>query len=60
MLQVYRIENKHLRSKVTELERQLKALKWEWPSEERIDIIGPNGNDGEHYAKLSESHTKGG
>lgn len=22
----------------------------QWPSEERIDIIGPNGNDGQHYA----------
>ena len=21
----------------------------EWPTEERIDIIGPNGNDGLHY-----------
>ena len=21
----------------------------EWPSEERIDVIGTNGNDGDHY-----------
>jgi hypothetical protein len=25
----------------------------DWPSEARIDTIGQNGNDGEHYADLS-------
>ena len=24
-----------------------------WPTEERIDVIGTNGNDGEHYDKYS-------
>lgn len=27
-----------------------KDVEPEWPGEERIDIIGPNGNDGLHYA----------
>lgn len=27
-----------------------KDVEPEWPDEERIDIIGPNGNDGLHYA----------
>lgn len=26
----------------------------EWPSEDRIDTVGQNGNDGEHYAVLDE------
>ena len=26
----------------------------EWPTEERIDIIGPNGNDGLHYEEDCE------
>ena len=26
----------------------------DWPDEARIDIIGPNGNTGEHYAVLDE------
>ena len=55
-----REENRHLRCKVTELEAQLKALKWEWPKEDRINVVGQNGNNGEHYAKLDKSHTKGG
>lgn len=28
----------------------------EWPSEERIDTVGQNGNDGEHYAVLDEQN----
>ena len=59
MLKVYRIENKHLREENKKLQAQLKALKWEWPTEERIDIIGPNGNDGGHYAILDNLHTTG-
>ena len=59
MLKVYRIENKHLREENKKLVAQLKALKWEWPAETRIEAIGQNGNNGEHYAKLNDSHTKG-
>ena len=42
----------HLKEKIRELE----AAKREWPTEERIDNIGPNGNTGEHYAKI-KNHT---
>ena len=59
MLKVYRIENKHLREENKKLVAQLKALKWEWPAETRIEAIGQNGNNGEHYAKLNDSHTIG-
>ena len=55
--EVYRIENKHLREENKKLKDQLKALKWEWPDETRMDTIGQNGNNGEHYAKLNDSHT---
>lgn len=27
----------------------------EWPSEERIDAIGPNGNTGEHYEEMDKN-----
>lgn len=57
MEEVYRIENKHLREENKKLKDQLKALKWEWPDETRMDTIGQNGNNGEHYAKLNDSHT---
>ena len=56
MLKVYRIENKHLREENKKLVAQLKALKWEWPAETRIEAIGQNGNNGEHYAKI-KNHT---
>ena len=49
MEEVYRIENKHLREENKKLKDQLKALKWEWPEENRIDAIGQNGNNGDHY-----------
>ena len=42
----------HLKEKILELE----AIRREWPTEERIDNIGPNGNTGEHYAKI-KNHT---
>ena len=58
-LEVYRIENKPLREENKKLKDQLKALKWEWPDETRMDTIGQNGNNGEHYAKLNDSHTTG-
>ena len=57
MLKVYRIENKHLREENKKLQAQLKALKWEWPAETRIDVVGQNGNNGDHYAKLNDSHS---
>ena len=44
----------HLREIIRDLETEL--VKPEWPTEERIDNIGPNGNTGEHYAKI-KSHT---
>ena len=59
MEEVYRAEVEHLREENKKLVAQLKALKWEWPTEERIDIIGPNGNDGGHYAILDNLHTTG-
>jgi len=30
----------------------------EWPSEERIDRIGANGNDGDHYALIAPHEDK--
>jgi hypothetical protein len=38
--------------------KEERALQREWPTEERIDAIGPNGNEGEHYAIL-ESQLNG-
>ena len=35
---------KRLKSEINELEARLG-----WPDEDRIDIIGGNGNDGDHY-----------
>ncbi len=32
--------------------------KTEWPDEARIDTIGQNGNDGEHYAAVSQECEK--
>ena len=54
---VYRAEVEHLRAENKKLLAQLKALKWEWPAETRIDVVGQNGNNGDHYAKLNSSHT---
>ena len=59
MEEVYRAEVEHLREENKKLVAQLKALKWEWPAETRIEAIGQNGNNGEHYAKLNDSHTTG-
>ena len=42
----------HLKERILELE----ALRREWPTEDRIEPIGQNGNTGEHYAKI-KSHT---
>ena len=42
----------HLKGKILELEE----LRREWPTEDRIDPIGQNGNTGEHYAKI-KNHT---
>ena len=42
----------HLKEKILELEE----LRREWPTEDRIDPIGQNGNTGEHYAKI-KNHT---
>ena len=48
--------NNHDEQREQELERQQK----EWPEDdERIDIIGQNGNTGEHYdIKLTGQTTK--
>ena len=59
MEEVYRAEVEYLRSENKKLVAQLKALKREWPDETRMDAIGQNGNNGEHYAKLNDSHTTG-
>ena len=59
MEEVYRAEVEHLREENKKLVAQLKTLKREWPTEERIDIIGPNGNTGDHYAILDNLHTTG-
>ena len=56
MERVYQIENKHLRRENKKLLAKLEALRREWPTEDRMDIIGLNGNTGEHYAKI-KSHT---
>ena len=56
MEEVYRAEVEHLREENKKLVAQLKALKWEWPAETRMDAIGQNGNNGEHYAKI-KNHT---
>ena len=42
----------HLKERIVELE----AIRREWPTEDRIEPIGQNGNTGEHYAKI-KSHT---
>ena len=42
----------HLKERILELE----AIRREWPTEDRIDNIGPNGNTGEHHAKI-KNHT---
>ena len=42
----------HLKERILELE----AIRREWPTEDRIEPIGQNGNTGEHYAKI-KSHT---
>lgn len=55
MEEVYRIENKRLREENKKLQDKLKALKWEWPEDARIDTIGQNGNNGEHYELLENA-----
>lgn len=35
-----------IEKEIAEVEQRL-----EWPDETRIDIIGTNGNDGDHYAQ---------
>ena len=42
----------HLKERIVELE----SLRREWPTEDRIEPIGQNGNTGEHYAKI-KNHT---
>ena len=42
----------HLKERILELE----AIRREWPTEDRIEPIGQNGNTGEHYAKI-KNHT---
>ena len=59
MQEVYRAEVEHLREENKKLVAKLEAIKREWPSEARMDAIGQNGNNGEHYAKLNDSHTTG-
>lgn len=52
MIKVYKAEIEHLRAelkKSNEENTKLKATLKVWPDESRIDIIGPNGNNGEHY-----------
>ena len=57
MEEVYRAEVEHLREENKKLVAKLEAIKREWPDETRMDAIGQNGNNGEHYAKLNDSHT---
>lgn len=40
-----------------EVERLEAKLSPEWPTDDRIDTIGQNGNDGEHYQPLPELGT---
>jgi UDP-glucose 4-epimerase len=43
---------KTLKDIVKENEEIMDRSEIEWPEEKRIDIIGQNGNDGDHYDKL--------
>lgn len=51
-----RAENAEIKTETPEEKEALDAIeKKQWPDNERIDAIGQNGNNGEHYPHESES-----
>lgn len=51
-----RAENAEIKTETPEEKEALDAIeKKQWPNNERIDVIGQNGNNGEHYPHESES-----
>lgn len=47
----YQLVYSMARSAINDARRTLKDEVKEWPSDERIDTIGQNGNEGEHYKR---------